>query len=394
MDATETHDRIRAAVIDLREDFTRLSLDIHAHPETAFEERHASQVLRQWLAGRGFSVEAPIAGLDTAFRAVRGSGLPVVTFLAEYDALPGLGHACGHNLIGAGAATAAAALAGCLPGDAAQVQVIGTPGEEGGGGKVVELEAGVFDGVDAALMFHPADRTLPWRHALSSAHLRVSFHGRAAHAAKNPEEGRNALAAMILFFNAVDALRQHIGEKARIHGVIRHGGAAPNVVPEFTEAEFLVRDMTRELALALVQRVTACAEGAAAAAGVRSEVENSAPLYAERKNNRCMAARCAQHLRALGVEVEEPSLSNPAGSSDVGNVSLAVPTIHPYLQIADRGVSNHTAAFRDAAASPRAHDASLKMIAALAQTAADLILDPLTLRDARREFETHGADPT
>lgn len=234
MGETEIHDRISTAVIDLREDFTRLSLDIHAHPETAFEERHASQVLRQWLAGRGFSVEAPIAGLDTAFRAVRGSGAPVVAFLAEYDALPGLGHACGHNLIGAGAAAAAAALAG-------------------------------LDGVDAALMFHPADRTLPWRHALSSAHLRVRFHGRAAHEARSPEEGRIALAAMILFFNAVDALRQHVGEKARIHGVIRHGGAAPNVVPDFTEAEFLVRDMTRDLALALVHRVTACAEGAGAA---------------------------------------------------------------------------------------------------------------------------------
>ena len=199
---------------------------------------------------------------------------------------------------------------------------------------------------------------------------------------------------MILFFNAVDAVRKHIGEKARIHGVIRHGGAAPNVVPDFTEAEFLVRDVTRELALALVERVTACAEAAAAAAGVRSEVENSAPLYAERKNNRSMAARCAEHLQGLGVEVEEPSLSNAAGSSDGGNVSFAVPTIHPYLQIVDRGVSNHTEAFRDAAASVRAHKASLKMIAALAQTAADLILNPVMFRDARREFETHGADPT
>lgn len=392
MNSTETQAGIRSAVNDLRDDFMQLSLDIHAHPEVGFEERHASRALQRWLGQRGFQVEAPIAGLDTAFRATWGSGSPVVAFLAEYDALPGLGHACGHNLIAAGAAIGAAALACSLPADTGQVQVIGTPGEEGGGGKVIELDAGVFDEVDAALMFHPADRTLPWRHALSSAHLRISFHGHAAHAAKNPEEGRNALAAMILFFNAIDGLRQHVGAEARLHGVITHGGTAPNVVPDFTQADFLAREVTRRRAMELIERVAACARGAATAAGVRFELEHYAPLYSERKNNHVMAARCAEHLRKLDVEVEEPSESNPAGSSDVGNVSLVVPTIHPYVQIADRGVSSHTVAFRDASASVRAHEASLQMSTALAQTAAELILDSGFLLAVRQEFARSEAD--
>ncbi len=392
MNSTETHAAIRVAMNDLRDDFTQLSLDIHAHPEVCFEERHASRALQRWLEKRGFEVEAPVAGLDTAFQARWGEGAPVVAFLAEYDALPGLGHACGHNLIAAGAATAAAAIASTLPAASCRVRVIGTPGEEGGGGKVIELDAGVFDEVDAVLMFHPADRTLPWRGALSSAHLRISFHGRPAHATKNPEEGQNALAAMILFFNAIDSLRQHIGDRARLHGVITHGGTAPNIVPDFAQADFLARDVTRSATMELIERVTACARGAATAAGVRFELEHYAPVYSERKNNHVMAARCAEHLRRLEIEVEEPSPSHPAGSSDIGNVSLVIPTIHPYVQIVDRGVSNQTADFRDAAASVRAHETSLHMATALAETAADLILDPDFLAAVRQEFASAGTD--
>jgi amidohydrolase len=392
IDTRGDRSRLRERAVALRDEFVGLSQDIHAHPELAFEERCASRRLMDWLERAGFLVTNPIAGLATAFIASAGSGAPHIAYLLEYDALPEIGHACGHNLIAAGGTLAATLLQQALPDHAGTLSVIGTPAEEGGGGKIIELEAGVFDGIDAALMFHPGDRTLPWRHSISSAHLSISFHGQAAHAAKDPQSGRNALAAMIQFFVAVDGLRQHIPEKARIHGVIRHGGAAANVVPDYTEAEMLVRDVTRERALALVERVTGCAEGAALATGTTTTVKQASPVYAERKNNKTIAGRLAMYLESLGVAVEAPSFANPAGSSDMGNVSLVLPAIHPYLQIADRGTPSHSVAFREAASTQRAHDAAWNMAIALAQTGADLLTDPHLLAQARAEFDTHGAD--
>lgn len=373
-------------------DFVSLSAALHRRPELAFHEEFASTALQEWLAKEGFAVEGGLAGIPTAFRATAGTGRPHIAFLVEYDALPGLGHACGHNLIAAGGTLAATLLQRTLPDRPGTVSVIGTPAEEDGGGKIIELEAGVFEGLDAVLMFHPADRTLAWRHSLAAAHLRVSFRGVAAHAAKEPQAGRNALAAMIQFFVAVDALRQHMPTRARIHGVIRNGGAAANVVPDYTEAEMLVRDVTKERATALVERVTACANGAALATGTSASIEEATPTYSERKNNKVMATRIAGYLRELDVPVEESSFANPAGSSDIGNVSLVVPAIHPYLQIADRGTPSHSVAFRDAAATDRAHEATAQMAIALAQVGIDLLTQPAFLRDVRHEFETEGAD--
>jgi metal-dependent amidase/aminoacylase/carboxypeptidase family protein len=197
---------------------------------------------------------------------------------------------------------------------------------------------------------------------------------------------------MTLFFTAVDALRQFMPERARVHGVIRQGGAAPNVVPDLTEADVLVRDITAERTLSLVERVEACAHGAAMCTGTTASVEQTAPLYTERKNNHRMAERVAEYLSAQGVSVEPPSFANPVGSSDVGNVSLRFPTIQPYLQIADRGTPSHSEAFRDAAISPRAHDAALKMAVALAHTALDLLGDPAFLQQVRQEFHTSAPD--
>ncbi|MCL6600428.1 MAG: amidohydrolase [Alicyclobacillus macrosporangiidus] len=233
----EVHARIHEAVVQIRDDMVALSLDLHEHPELSLQEHYASGRLKAWLEREGFAVESPVAGLPTAFVGRIGQGRPTIAFLLEYDALPEIGHACGHNLIATGGLTAAISLARALPKPPGSIWVIGTPGEEGAGGKVIELEAGVFDGVDAALMFHLGDRTIPWRHATATAHLRIQFHGKAAHAAGSPQEGRNALAAMIQFFVSVDGLRQHIPESARLHGIITHGGAAPNIVPDFTEAD-------------------------------------------------------------------------------------------------------------------------------------------------------------
>jgi amidohydrolase len=376
----------------LQPDLEALSRAIFEHPELAFKEVFASATIAERLEGQGFAVERPYGGLETSFAARVGSGGPHLGLLLEYDALPEIGHACGHNIIAAGGALAATLIARHLPGGAGRLSVIGTPAEEGGGGKVKLLEAGAFEGLDAVMMFHPADRTLPWRHALAAAHLRVQFRGKAAHAAKSPEEGRSALSAMLQFFAAIDALRQFVPQQARIHGIIRHGGAAPNVVPDFTEAVVYVRDLTAERARQLVERVEACAHGAAMCAGCTTTVEESAPLYTERKNNHTMADLVAGYLAEQGVAVEQPSFRNPVGSSDVGNVSLRVPAIQPYLQIADRGTPGHSVAFRDAAMTPRAHEAAMKMAVALARTGLDVLSDAQLLAQVKREFDTQPAD--
>ncbi len=387
------HGGVREAMAEIEEDIVALSLDLHANPETAFEERYASSRLAGWLRDEGFEVEESIAGMPTAFVGKAGKGgRPRIAFLMEYDALPKIGHACGHNLIASGGLAAATALHRALPDPDGTILAIGTPGEEGAGGKVYELEAGVFDGVDAALMFHPGVRTWPWRHATAIAHLKVAFFGKAAHAAGHPQGGRNALAAMIQFFVALDALRQHTPESARLHGVITNGGAAPNVVPDYTEASYLVRDLTTQKTLELVERVKACAEGAARATGTRVEVENEGPLYTERKNNRTIATRVASYLTEAGEEVEEPILKGGIGSSDIGNVSLVLPTIHPYIKIAPHGVSGHSEEFREAASSPRGQEAMLHMAGALAMTGADLLLDPAFMERAWEEFRTSGPD--
>lgn len=381
---------------DIAERFRATSAEIHANPETAFQEQRAATLLTSWLAEEGFAVQHGVGGLDTAFVATSGSRVgegPVVAILAEYDALPGVGHGCGHNLIGAGAVLAAAQLRRWAPDHPGTLAVIGTPGEEGGGGKIKLLDADVFNDVDAVLMFHPADRTLVMRHALAAAHVRVDFHGVAAHAAKNPNEGRNALAAMIQLFVGLDGMRQHMPDRARVHGVIRHGGDAPNVVPDFTSAEFYVRDATTVSALDLLDRFEACARGAATATGTTYELVHTAPMYSERRNNRAMATALEHYLAAAGVAVEPPRDDNPAGSSDIGNVSLKTPTIHPYVQIADRGTPSHSAAFREAAATPRAHDMAERMALGLTSVARDLLGGEL-LAAARSEHTTPTENAT
>lgn len=373
-----------------RAEMDRISRGIHRTPETRFEERFAAETLAGWLEDNGFSVQREAGGLETAFVARhegRGDG-PTVAILLEYDALPGLGHGCGHNLIGAGGALAAIAAAEAFPDHPGTLLAIGTPGEEGGGGKILMLEAGVFDGVDAALMFHPADRGITARHALAADHLGFRFIGRAAHAAKNPEDGRSALAACQLFLTAVDIMRQFVPSTARLHGIITQGGTAPNIVPELAEASMYVRDLTEEQVAGLVVRVTDAAHGAALATGCRAEIYTTSPAYTERLNNMTLAERCAEHLAASGIVLEPPSAGNPAGSSDIGNLSKSIPIIHPYLQIAERGTPGHSAEMREAAARPEAHDRVALMAGAIARTALDALSDQEFLAAIRKEFHS------
>ncbi|MEI5527935.1 amidohydrolase [Streptomyces brasiliscabiei] len=394
---------LRDAVRERRPALEQLSLDLHATPETRFEEHYAVEQLSGRLAAAGFELDKGVAGLPTAFTAThRGAaaedtatGAPTIALLLEYDALPGIGHGCGHNLIAAGGLTAALAVAAVHPDHPGTLKVIGTPGEEGGGGKILMLERGVFRDVDAALMFHPADRGLRARHALAASHLRLTFHGVAAHAAKSPWEGRSAAAAAQLFLTAVDSLRQFMPPTARVHGIIADGGAAPNVVPDRTEVDIYVREATSTALDALLPRVLAAANGAAIATGTTVEHTETAPRYAERDNNMVLADRLADHAAALGLLLEPPSPANPAGSSDIGNVSVALPTIHPYVQICDRDTPGHSTRMREAARAPRAHDATETIATALAALALELLTDPALLAAAREEFtaSAHRASP-
>ncbi len=386
---------LHAAVRERRSALEQLSLDLHETPETRFEEHYAVEQLAGRLAAAGFEVDKGVAGLPTAFTAThRGaSDGPTVAVLLEYDALPGIGHACGHNLIAAGGLTAALAAAATRPDHPGTLKVIGTPGEEGGGGKILMLERGVFSGVDAAVMFHPADRSLRARHALAASHLRLTFHGTAAHAAKAPWDGRSAAAAAQLFLTAVDSMRQFVPPTARIHGIIAHGGAAPNVVPDRSEVDIFVREATSAALDALLPRVLAAADGSALATGTTVESAETAPRYAERNNNMVMADRLAAYAAGLGLALEPPSPANPAGSSDIGNVSIELPVIHPYVQICPRDTPGHSVPMRVAARSPRAHDAVETITTAMAALVLDLLGDPDLLAAVREEFHASTSRP-
>lgn len=387
---------LRQALDDLAPTLATVSRTIHETPELSFEEHSAVQLVTGWLREEGFEIETPYGGLATSFRARRpdrGDG-PQVAILLEYDALPEIGHGCGHNLIAAGGTAAAIAAARTLGDLAGSVTVIGTPAEEGGGGKILILEAGGFDDVDAAMMFHPADRTLTARHGLAAVHFRARFHGKAAHAAKNPEDGRSALNGARLFLDAVDMLRQFMPRTARVHATFSHGGGAPNVVPAFAEIEGLVRDTTFEGAESLFDRVVAVANGAAMASETTVEIDQPTPAYADRRNNPVMVERLAIYLDELGVDVTPTSNDNPAGSSDIGNLSRRVPVIHPYIQIAERGTPSHSDQFREAAATEYALAQARKMSLAIAQVAVDLVTDPRLLAAARADITGAAAEST
>jgi amidohydrolase len=386
---SELKQRVIGAVDTLRADLIDVANRIHANPELGFQETAAAKLLTDTLEGHGLDVERGVAGLDTAFVATlqgREAG-PIIAFLAEYDALPGLGHACGHNLIAAAAVGAGLAMRTVLPDLAGEIRVIGTPAEEGGGGKVIMVDAGVFDDVDAAMMVHPSSRDLIGRKSLTVFHVDIEFFGKAAHAASWPDEGINALDAVILTFNGINALRQHIRDDARIHGIITHGGDAPNIIPDHTSASVLVRALDTPYASALLERVRACAEGAAQATGARLEFKQAGPRYDARWPNPKLVALAKANFETLGVDVALAGENERMGSSDIGNVSQVVPAIHPYVAIASDEVVGHSPEFREAAGSARGHEAMLNAAKALAMTAVDLLAEQDNLREAKQAFE-------
>ncbi len=370
-----------------------ISHEIHANPEIQFQEHRAVALLAGELEREGFTVQRPVAGLETAFVSSYGQGRPAVAFLAEYDALPGLGHACGHNLMAVWALGAGLALKRALPDLEGTIQVIGTPAEEGGGGKVIMAEAGVFMGVDAALIMHPRDATFLDRGSLAVSHFEVEFFGKSAHAAAFPHQGISALDAVLQLFFSLNALRQMLKPDARVHGCITHGGDAPNIIPEYAAARFLVRAKEQPYLEELERKFLNVVEGAALATGARSQVHKGTS-YAARVCNRELVELLRGNMQALGIEYETPPADGGVGSSDIGNVSQLVPTIHPYLAICEKGIASHSPEFAVAALSERADALIATGATLLAWTGAEPLLRPEVrgrLRDSFRE--QMGRDP-
>jgi amidohydrolase len=386
--------RVVAEIDARRDELIRIADTIHANPEIGFQEFESAALLSGKLEENGFVVERGVADLETAFVATLAGrdGGPTVVFLAEYDALPGLGHACGHNLIGTAAVGAGLGMKAVLSELAGTIQVIGTPAEEGGGGKAIMVDAGVFDAVDAAMMIHPSSRNLLGRLALTAYSISIEFFGKPAHAAAKPDEGINALDALILTYNGINALRQHLRDDARIHGTITHGGEAPNIVPKYAAAQFIVRAGDTPYAAEVLEKVRACAEGAALATGARLEFKQVGPRYDARMPNPKLVALFKGNMEALGLEVELATGSERMGSSDIGNVSQVIPAIHPYVAIAAEEVGGHTDEFRKAAASPAGHEGLINGAKALAMTAVDLLAEPANVAEAKKAFEEQKRD--
>jgi amidohydrolase len=378
----ELHERADECVERLGERLWSVATALHENPELSYAEHAAATRLTHELAADGFAVETGTAGLPTAFVARAGAGHPCVALLLEYDALPGLGHACGHNLIAAAGLGAALAAKEVLADSAGSLLAVGTPAEERGGGKVALAGAGVFDDVDAALMVHPGVHSWSWAPLTAQVELKVTFHGRAAHPTGDPEQGIDALSALIQAFGAVAALRQRLTPGAHVQGIITRGGEATNIVPDRAEGRFGLRALTTAALDRLVEDVATCAEGAALATGAKVDVERLGRGYAHFRDNPVLSERFTEHLAACGIHAGPPELGVYLGSSDIGDVSLRVPAIHPFVAITAAEYPDHTREFAEAAASPRGRSAMLASASALARTAIDLLTHPSLVSQA------------
>jgi len=385
----EFKQRVMDAVDARRERLIEISDTIHANPEIRFEEYKAAELLSGVLEENGFTVERKVAGLDTSFVGTITGAQPgsTVAILAEYDALPGLGHACGHNIIGTAALGAGLALQTVLPELAGTVVVVGCPAEEGGAGKAYLVNAGVFEGVDAAMMVHPSTRCLTRRRSLTSFKLDVEYYGKPSHAGASPDKGINALDAMIVMFSSIGLLRQQLRDDARVHGIITHGGDASNIIPQFTSARLGVRAIDTAYAREVLEKVRGCAEAGAAATGARLEFKLQDVYYEGMMPSPVLADLMDANLTALGLEVHLPEVKQRMGSTDMGNVSQVVPGLHPYVPIADEGVTGHTAAFEEASKSPMGHEGLILAAKALAMTTVDLLADPALVEAAWAAFK-------
>jgi amidohydrolase len=377
--------RIIAEVDSLAGDLFAVSEFLYKNPEVGYQEFKACEFLSRFMEERGFKTERGIGGVQTAFLArpaQHPQGRPCVAFLAEYDALPGVGHGCGHNLIAAASVGAALGVGRHLDGLAGTLALVGTPAEEGGGGKILLAEAGVFSEMDAAMMCHPSRINRPGEEMFGRVKFKAEFFGQAAHASVSPDRGINALDAMVAAYNNISMLRQQIRPDARIHGIITHGGDAPNIIPQYTAGLFYVRAATRKYRDEVYQKVERCIEAAAVATGASYKIEIGQPTFDPIKRNPALEAAVRANMEALGVSVDPDD--GRRGSSDIGNLSFYLPAIHPSVAIVDPEVPGHSQVFAEATMTPRGKDALLKAAKFLAMTGYDFLAS-VELREKVRE---------
>jgi len=373
----------------LRDEIVGLSKNIHSNPETSFKEHKAAAFISALLRAHNFDVEEKIGKMDTAFkgRFKVGEGGPVIAYLAEYDALPEIGHACGHNLIAATSVGAAIALSKVMkeeniPGE---VQLIGTPAEEGGGGKILLLKEGEFEGVEYSLMIHPSTTNLINRGGLATTGVTITYHGVAAHSAA-AENGVNALQAVIQTFNLIDSVRARMPNKSNVNGIITDGGTATNIIPDYARCKFSVRADTvgdLKIVVGMIRSIVKNIEGLL---GVRAEFETSL-VYSERYCNLPMDERWKKYMEEQGEVVHYPNPAAKYGSSDIGNVTLKMPAIHAYMKITDEKVVAHNAAFTKVTDTDQAHEATMKAAKALAATGYDILSDVNFRDEINKEFK-------
>jgi amidohydrolase len=381
--------RAGEAVDAIANDLIRVSKEIHAHPELAWKEYHAYGQLVPFVRDHGFAVIEHAYGMETAFRGDWGHGPVTIAICAEYDALPEIGHACGHNLIaGCGVGSAVALTKALDPADA-RIVILGTPAEEGNGGKIPMINQGCFNDVDVAMMAHPGPVDIADAPAFGVAHVDVEYRGKAVHASTFPEQGINALDAIVSAYQAIAQLRQHIRRDSRIHGIITHGGEAPNIVPERARGAFYVRALKPWYLEELKKRVRACFEAGALATGCQLEMDwHEDAEYAPLKNNRPMVEAYSRNAEDLGRSFYQMK-DVTTGSTDMGNISQVVPSIHPSFGIGAPAL-NHSPEFTAVAATDAAHENMLSVTKILAMTAIDLALDPDLLARAKADFAGKG----
>ena len=378
------HESIKQRIDEVSEELISASHAIHANPELAFKEFFACETLTNALEHHDIKTEKAVYSLETSFEAKLNtdSAGPTVAILAEYDALPGIGHACGHNIIATSALGAALGLHAVAQELQGGVRLIGTPAEEKGGGKELMARNGAFEGIDAAMMIHPAGTNLASMPCICVAEVEVIYHGKSSHASAMPHKGINALDGLLLAYQAISNLRQHIRSTERIHGIITEGGSAPNIVPDRSAGQFYVRAADDKELAQLKPRVQSCFEAGAKGSGCDVEVNWANVDYLDLNTNWPLAELFQEHAESLGREFipYEEAVKFGAGSTDMGNVSHRLPSIHPMLAVAPPNVVIHNPEFAKWAASEKGDAAVIDGAKALALTAADFLLST-ELRD-------------
>ncbi len=374
---SEVKIQIQNRVLELSNSLLELSHWLHAHPETAWQEFESSAAVANILRDHGFDVVEQVSGLPTAFRAEFGSGDLTLALCAEYDALPGLGHACGHNIIASSSVGAALALASVAEELNIKVVVLGTPAEEGGGGKIVMLERGAFDGIDVAALVHPGPVDVAFAEPFAVRHIAVKYSGKASHAAAYPEQGINAADAFTIAQVAIGLLRQQLPSTVRVHGVMTRGGEAPNAIPEVTEGRWYIRATSTKLMEETFDRVAKCFEAGALATGCTLEIHDESAPYSEFTNHPNLNELYKSNAQAIGriFDDNDPRIRMNRASTDLGNISKVIASIHPYIGINSGSAVNHQKEFAVACITADADQAVLDASTAMAMTLADIATD-------------------